>query len=293
MKILITGSESFIGKELIRQCKDKKIEIVGMDIIPKENSDYEYYQLDIKSSKLMENIPNDIDILVHLAALSRDSDCKGKAYECFENNVIGTLNMIKYALSRNVKQFIFSSSEWVYDESVNSELINEDHLINSQSLTSEYALSKLTSEINLHQQYLQNPIDITILRFGIIYGPRKSNWSAIESIASQVKNNNLIEVDSLKNARRFVHVYDIVNGIIKSFNLKGFNIINLTGDNMISIKDIIKTSERIFEKTVDIKERNPSKINIRNPSNKKAKKFINWSPKINLEEGIKTIQQFI
>ena len=132
-----------------------------------------------------------------------------------------------------------------------------------------------------------------ILRFGIIYGPRKSNWSAIESIASQVKNNNLIEVDSLKNARRFVHVYDIVNGIIKSFNLKGFNIINLTGDNMISIKDIIKTSERIFEKTVDIKERNPSKINIRNPSNKKAKKFINWSPKINLEEGIKTIQQFI
>jgi nucleoside-diphosphate-sugar epimerase len=293
MKILITGSESFVGKELIRQCKDKKIEIVGMDIIPKENSDYEYYQLDIKSSKLMENIPNDIDILVHLAALSRDSDCKGKAYECFENNVIGTLNMIKYALSRNVKQFIFSSSEWVYDELVNSELINEDHLINSQSLTSEYALSKLTSEINLHQQYLQNPIDITILRFGIIYGPRKSNWSAIESIASQVKNNNLIEVDSLKNARRFVHVYDIVNGIIKSFNLKGFNIINLTGDNMISIKDIIKTSERIFEKTVDIKERNPSKINIRNPSNKKAKKFINWSPKINLEEGIKTIQQFI
>ena len=293
MKILITGSESFIGKELIRQCKDKKIEIVGMDIIPKENSDYEYYQLDIKSSKLMENIPNDIDILVHLAALSRDSDCKGKAYECFENNVIGTLNMIKYALSRNVKQFIFSSSEWVYDELVNSELINEDHLINSQSLTSEYALSKLTSEINLHQQYLQNHIDITILRFGIIYGPRKSNWSAIESIASQVKNNNLIEVDSLKNARRFVHVYDIVNGIIKSFNLKGFNIINLTGDNMISIKDIIKTSERIFEKTVDIKERNPSKINIRNPSNKKAKKFINWSPKINLEEGIKTIQQFI
>jgi len=293
MKILITGSESFIGKELIRQCKDKKIEIVGMDIVPKENSDYEYYQLDIKSSKLMENIPNDIDILVHLAALSRDSDCKGKAYECFENNVIGTLNMIKYALSRNVKQFIFSSSEWVYDELVNSELINEDHLINSQSLTSEYALSKLTSEINLHQQYLQNPIDITILRFGIIYGPRKSNWSAIESIASQVKNNNLIEVDSLKNARRFVHVYDIVNGIIKSFNLKGFNIINLTGDNMISIKDIIKTSERIFEKTVDIKERNPSKINIRNPSNKKAKKFINWSPKINLEEGIKTIQQFI
>ena len=289
MKILITGSESFIGKELIRQCKDKKIEIVGMDIVPKENSDYEYYQLDIKSSKLMENIPNDIDILVHLAALSRDSDCKGKAYECFENNVIGTLNMIKYALSRNVKQFIFSSSEWVYDELVNSELINEDHLINSQSLTSEYALSKLTSEINLHQQYLQNPIDITILRFGIIYGPRKSNWSAIESIASQVKNNNLIEVDSLKNARRFVHVYDIVNGIIKSFNLKGFNIINLTSEKIITLGEIIEKSQKIFNKSIKIIETDPDNVNIRNPSNEKAKKILNWTAEINIEDGLKTL----
>ena len=289
MKILITGSESFIGKELIRQCKDKKIEIVGMDIVPKENSDYEYYQLDIKSSKLMENIPNDIDILVHLAALSRDSDCKGKAYECFENNVIGTLNMIKYALSRNVKQFIFSSSEWVYDELVNSELINEDHLINSQSLTSEYALSKLTSEINLHQQYLQNPIDITILRFGIIYGPRKSNWSAIESIASQVKNNNLIEVDSLKNARRFVHVYDIVNGIIKSFNLKGFNIINLTSEKIITLGEIIEKSQKILNKSIKIIETDPDNVNIRNPSNEKAKKILNWTAEINIEDGLKTL----
>ena len=103
MKILITGSESFIGKELIRQCKDKKIEIVGMDIIPKENSDYEYYQLDIKSSKLMENIPNDIDILVHLAALSRDSDCKGNSYNCFNVNVMGTLNLMRAAKNKKIK----------------------------------------------------------------------------------------------------------------------------------------------------------------------------------------------
>jgi len=293
MKILITGSESFVGKELIRQCKEEKIEVVGIDVIPKQSLDYEYHQVDIRSPKIIECIPDKIDVVIHLAALSRNPDCKGKAYECFENNVMGTLNLIKCILNKNVKQFIFASSEWVYDEFVDNEPKNEDYQINSQNLTSEYALSKLTSEINLRQQFLQGSCDITILRFGIIYGPRKSNWSAVESIASQVKNNDMIEVDSLNNARRFIHVSDIAKGIIKSFNLKGFNTINLTGNSMITIADIIKTSEKIFEKTITIKEKNPAQIDIRNPSNEKAKKMIKWSPAIDLETGIKTIKLFI
>ena len=220
MKILITGSESFVGKELIQQCKQENIEVIGIDVIPKQSTDYEYHQVDIKSPQIIEHISDEIDIVVHLAALSRNPDCKGKAYECFENNVMGTLNLMKCVLSKNVKQFIFASSEWVYDEFMDNELKNEDHLINSQNMISEYALSKLTSEINLHQQFLQGFCDVTILRFGIIYGPRKSNWSAVESIASQVKNNHTIEVDSLNNARRFIHVSDITKGIIRSFNLK-------------------------------------------------------------------------
>jgi len=293
MKILITGSESFVGKELIQQCKQENIEVIGIDVIPKQSTDYEYHQVDIKSPQIIEHISDEIDIVVHLAALSRNPDCKGKAYECFENNVMGTLNLMKCVLSKNVKQFIFASSEWVYDEFMDNELKNEDHLINSQNMISEYALSKLTSEINLHQQFLQGFCDVTILRFGIIYGPRKSNWSAVESIASQVKNNHTIEVDSLNNARRFIHVSDITKGIIRSFNLKGFNIINLTGNNIITISDIIKTSEKIFKKTIKIKEKNPTQINIRNTSNEKAKKVIKWNPEINLEEGIKAIQLFL
>lgn len=71
MKILITGSESFVGKELIQQCKKENIEIIGIDVIPKQNSDYEYHQIDIKSPKIIQYIPDNIDIVVHLAALSK------------------------------------------------------------------------------------------------------------------------------------------------------------------------------------------------------------------------------
>ena len=75
---------------------------------------------------------------------------------------MGTLNLIKNAKLKKINQFIFASSEWVYDEFRNDEIKNEDSSINIFNHKSEYALSKL----------VQNDFNITILRFGIIYGPR-------------------------------------------------------------------------------------------------------------------------
>jgi len=293
MKIIITGSESFIGKEIIRQCKDKEIEIIGIDVIEKENSEFEYHKINITEQEIINVIPENVDVIIHLAALSRDPDCKGKAFKCFQNNVMGTLNLMNCAKEKNVKQFIFASSEWVYDQFEENQSKNEEAPINALSLTSEYALSKLTSEINLKQEYQNGFCDVSILRFGIIYGPRKNNWSAVESICSQVKNKTEIEVGSLKNGRRFIHVSDIVKGIMKSIGLKGCNTINLAGDKIVTIDDLIKVGEKFYDKKIKIIEKNTNEKNIRNPSNKKAKTLLNWNPEISLEEGLKTIDKFL
>ncbi len=293
MKIIITGSESFIGKELISQLKALDYTIIGFDSIIPTNPDYEFYQVDIRDPNIHKFIPNDVDVLIHLAALSRDSDCKNKAIECFDVNVMGTLNLIKSASEKNVKQFILASSEWVYDEFIDSEEKNEESIINIENHSSEYALSKLVSESNLRQQYGLGSCNITILRFGIIYGPRKSNWSAVESIFNQVKTKNEVTVGSLKTGRRFVHVSDIAQGIIHSFKLEGFNIINLTGNHIVTLQDLIELSQKILNKKINVSERNPEQISIRNPSNFKAKQLIGWEPKISLEEGLKTIDRFL
>ena len=225
--ILITGSESFVGKELIKQCKENKISVMGIDSMNIKNAEYIYHQIDIRDPKISEVIPKNIDAIIHLAALSRDADCKDKAYECFDVNVIGTLNLIKAANKKNVKQFIFASSEWVYNDFTENEEKDENEIIDASKHTSEYALSKIVSEINLKQQFMNKFCSVTILRFGIIYGPRKNNWSAVESIFNQIKNKSEITIGSLKNGRRFIHVSDIADGIIKSIGLNGFNILNL------------------------------------------------------------------
>ena len=293
MRVLVTGSESFIGKTLISQLQSMGHEIIGFDSLEPTNPSYEFHQIDIRNSEINKLIPRDTDVLIHLAALSRDSDCKNKAIECFDVNVMGTLNLIKAAQLQNVKQFIFASSEWVYDKFIDSEEKNEDSEINIANHNSEYALSKLISESNLRQQYDHGFCNVTILRFGIIYGPRKSNWSAVESILNQVKNQDKVSVGSLKSGRRFVHVLDIVKGITNSFGLEGFNIINLTGNQINTLKDIVDTSQLVLDKKIDVLENNPEQISIRNPSNLKAKQIINWEPKIDLKTGLESLLPYV
>ena len=293
MRVLVTGSESFIGKTLISQLQSMGHEIIGFDSLKPTNPSYEFHEIDIRNPEINKLIPMDTDVLIHLAALSRDSDCKNKAIECFDVNVMGTLNLIKAAQLQNVKQFIFASSEWVYDKFIDGEEKNEDSEINIENHNSEYALSKLITESNLRQQHNNGFCNVTILRFGIIYGPRKSNWSAVESILSQVKNQKKVSVGSLKTGRRFVHVSDIARGIIHSFGLEGFNIINLTGNQINTLKDIIDKSQTILDKKIEVTEINSNQISIRNPSNFKAKKMIDWEPKISLKTGLESLLPYV
>jgi len=290
--IVVTGSESFIGKKLISSLLEKNEKVIGFDLVEKSQN-YNFVKIDIRSKNLEDHIPENIDVLIHLASLSSDPLCKGKSYETFDINVMGTLNLIRAAIKKNVKQFIFASTEWVYEGFSENEEKDENSIIDITQHKSEYALSKLVSEINLKQEFDNGLSNVTILRFGIIYGPREKNWAAVESIASMVKNNTEVTVGSLKTGRRFVHVFDIVEGIILSIGKSGFNIINLTGNTIITLNDIIKTTEKLFNKSITIVEKNPTNISLRNPSNQKAKKLLNWNPKINLEDGLKSIESFI
>jgi len=287
MKIFITGSNGFIGKELISQCKKQGIEFIGVDF--KKASGQNCYQADIRSKDIVKFIPHEADAIVHLAALSSDIYCKNRAYDCFDINVMGTLNLIKAAEEKKIKQFIFASSEWVYDNCKEGEIKDEESFINIANHNSEYALSKLVSEANLRHKYQHGFCSVTILRFGIIYGLRKEG-SAVEFLFQAVKNKEEIRIGSLKNGRCFIHVSDIASGIIQSIGLDGFNIINLVGDRLIKLGAIIENSKNILNRNPKIIEINPGNINIRNISNIRAKKILNWRPKINLKSGLNELK---
>ena len=287
MNVVITGSKGFIGKELTRQCEKQGIEVIGVDIVSsKENN---YHKVDINSDMISEIIPDRCNALIHLAALSRDKDCKKNVLNCFYVNVMGTLNLMEAAQKKNVGNFIFASTEWVYDTFAENEVKDEDSLIDFANHRSEYAISKLVSEVNLRQKYQKGFCHVTILRFGIVYGPRKSEWSAVESLFNDVSTKDVVSVGSLRTGRCFIHVSDIAYGIIKTVTLTGFNVINLQGDRLITLKEVIEASKKIVNKNPEVREMNPDKVSVRNISNKRAKAALDWKPSYDLEKGLQSL----
>ena len=291
MRIFVTGTASFIGSELLRLCRLEGIEVHGVDLVKTDQLNCSV--ADIRSHEIADYIPEGVDAVIHLAALSRDPDCMNQAIKCFDANVMGTLNLIEAAKAKQSKQFIFASSEWVYDQFEEGVYKTEDDPINIAYHTSEYALSKLVSEANLRQKCAHGFCPVTILRFGIIYGPRKENWSAVESILNSVATQDTVSVGSLKTGRRFIHVSDIASAILASVGLKGLEIMNIQGSRMISLGDIIHVAKEILGKNPKIVEKTPRQISLRTVSNEKAKKLIQWEAEISLKDGLKTVAEFI
>ena len=288
MKLFITGSESFIGKELIKYCLENSIEFKGID---KSKSDKPHsINIDIRDKSIENYIEKD-SIIIHLAAVSRDSDCRDDCINAFDINVNGTINLINAAKKKKVKQFIFASSEWVYGNTINNSEQIETDKIDITSMESEYAITKIIGEqlIKINNTQFVS----TILRFGIIYGPRTGNWSAFEAIFNLVRTKDKAEIGSLKTSRRFIHVKDIVSGIIASLNYPSNDVFNLCGDNDITLKDIIDESSNILNKDdFEVSEKDGNNPNIRKPVNTKAKNNLAWKPLITYQDGLQELKEY-
>ena len=288
MRLFVTGSESFIGRALFARCRKSGIDAVGVDSVAPTSATSR--QADIRDPAIADLIPEGATV-VHLAAISRDPDCRADPRGAFDINVIGTLNVAAAAQKRNAANLIFASSEWVYGDVRNDEVQLEDRPVDVTAMKSEYALTKIVGEQCLRLACTLPAV--TVLRFGIVYGPRAANWSAVENLFDAVRTQDEVKVGAARTARRFIHVEDIVSGILACHDRAGFEIFNLSGDRPVSLGEVIETSAKLLNRRVKIVETNPSQPSVRNPDNSKARTSLNWRPTLDLETGLGTVSEFL
>jgi len=286
--LFITGANSFVGKALLNECKKRKIKFIGIDKNCKESKNI--FRVDITKDDISLFLPKKSSI-IHLAAISTDKDCKQNFKLAIKTNIEGTQNLIEAAKKKHAKQLIFASSEWIYgDIKSNSEKQDEKKKIDLINNSSEYAVTKIMGEKLC--RFASESFVSTILRFGIIYGPRLNNWSAIENLFYNVASKSIIKVGSKLTSRRFIYIDDIVTGILSSVGRKESEVFNITGNKLIDLEKVITLSSKILKKKIEIIETNKKNYSIRNPINSYAKKKLKWKPKINLEKGLKEINNF-
>ena len=287
MHLFVTGIGSFIGQALVAACDRRDVRVSGIDLRQIDRPDCRV--ADIRASNLADFVPEDVDAIVHLAAVSRDSDSRGKAAHCFDINVMGTLNVVEAARKRRARKLVFASSEWVYEGAGETAESTENDPIDAAALRSEYALSKYVSEANLRQAFGNGLCPTTILRFGIIYGPRPTNWSAVEALVHAAAKQDEIRVGSARTARRYIHVDDVAGAILASAGLPGFEVVNIQGPRLVSLGEIVELGGRVSGRSPRVVETQPATPSIRRVSDEKARRLLDWRARMEIEDGIRSL----
>ena len=283
--LLITGSSGFVGQRLANKASSLGFKVIGIDIKTDVNKSWESHELSITEADFSHLIPED-SVVIHLASLSTDTACKNDPQLAININYVGTLNTIKCANQAGAKHLIFASSEWVYPERTEITEQNESDILDLEDLQSFYAITKLVGESIVRTE---SKVPFTNLRFGIVYGPRQIPGSSLEALALKVHNNEDITVGSDLTARRFIYIDDLIDGILKCAILNTKEIsnkaVNLTGNKIISLREIIEVTNKLLGKKSQIltESKSPS---IRNPLSNYAKTLLKWDPITPLEAGI-------
>jgi nucleoside-diphosphate-sugar epimerase len=209
--LVITGSSGFVGENLALYAISKGYEVIGIDLKNSERLSCRQLELDLTSEDFFDEIPKNSRI-IHLASLSTDGACRENPLLAIDANIRATALVLDNAIKAKATQLIFASSEWVYPELPKVATQSEQDELKLTSLNSLYAMTKLFGESFLR---VDSKVPKTVLRFGIVYGPRFPPGSAVESIAWKIYSDEEVKISSRKTSRRFIHVNDLINGILK------------------------------------------------------------------------------
>lgn len=211
--VLVTGGTGFIGKHLVKALVKEDYQVLVLARNPSKASDLEELGVkivkgDVTKPNTLRNIKEDVETIIHLAALMRFHGVKWD--DLYNVNVIGTENMIKLALRKDVNHFILTSTTEVIGP---CEKIPADENA-SPNPTYDYGKSKLMAEKMALNYYREEGLPVTIIRPSGVYGPGDLyvTYSVIKAIAKGLMSRL---PGGGSHYIQFVFVEDVVQGYLK------------------------------------------------------------------------------
>ena len=280
MNTLVTGSEGFIGKQLVSSLKEKEASVEEIDI--KKGIDLTNWGQLYDFIKTMPHI----DVLFHLAAIVFIPYSFKNPRTTYTTNMMGTLNMLEIARTLDIKKFVFAST-YVYGWPQYLP-IDENHPIQA---ISPYNQSKILGEELCNGYHNDYGLKCIILRPFNIYGTGQNKDFLIPSIIAQLPSKK-ITLENPKPMRDYVYIDDIVSAYIKAatYDVKGVEIFNIGAGVSYSVKEIadkIISLSQNKEVTVSYtyKTRENEIMNIV-ADIQKAKEKMKWQPTIDIDGGL-------
>jgi len=276
--VLVTGSKGFIGSLLVTQLQSKGYTVFEWD---ENNGDISTTPIELQN----------IDHVFHLAAQTFVPRSWDEPYSFYKSNTLGTINVLEFCKTKEISLTFISA--YVYG-APNTLPIDETHELKPAN---PYMHSKILAE-SACKFYSDNfDVKVNIIRPFNIYGPGQSDRFLIPEIILQtLSNSEEIKVQDLSPKRDFVYIDDLIDAILLSMKSDGyFNIFNVGSGESYSVKEIIDLIQKIANTNKDV----VSNDNVRKNEIPDviadisfAKEKLNWSPKFNLEDGLKKLVKY-
>lgn len=306
---LVTGGAGFIGSTLSERLLKEGNKVVVIDNFCdfyderiKENNvkdllkndNFKLYRKDIRDREALKEIfdNNNINIVMHLAAMAgvRPSIENPILYQ--DVNCMGTQNILEEMKAHHVKNLVMASSSSVYGN-CKEVPFREDMVVDFA--ISPYAATKKANEVMTHVYHKLFDMNVIMLRFFTVYGPKQRPDLAINKFTRLMLNNEEIPMfGDGTTSRDYTYVDDIVDGIVRSCNYvlenkNVYEILNIGNSSPISLKEMIEAIARVLEVEPKIKQlpMQPGDVDRTYADITKAKQLIGYEPKTSFEDGIR------
>jgi UDP-glucuronate 4-epimerase len=305
MNILVTGGAGFIGSHVCQRLLGAGHAVWALDdlnnyydpTLKRQNlaeiqalrKPFVFAQGDVADRSVVDRLFRGVkfDQVIHLAARAgvRPSLEQPALYQ--RVNVEGTANILEAARENGVSKLTLASSSSVYGVNAKVPFVESDPVF---CPISPYAASKLACEALGHVYHHVYDLDIVVLRFFTVYGPRQRPDLAIQKFARRIQAGQPIELyGDGSSARDYTYVSDIVDGIMacvqKTF---GYEIFNLGGSNPTKLSRLVELLEAALGKkaVVERKPDQPGDVPRTWADLTKSGLGLGYAPKVSIEEGI-------
>lgn len=295
MKVLVTGGAGFIGSHVVERILADNSQVVIIDNLStglQENlhPDAKFIKMDIRSSELTDVFKQEkFDYVIHQAAQTMvPRSLEAPDFDC-DVNILGTVNLLEACRKYGIKRIIFASSAAVYGNE-NILPIKETASINPASF---YGLSKFTAEKYLNLYHNLFGLEYVILRYANVYGERQGD--AGEGGVISIFTRKLYNCETISifgdggQTRDFIYVGDVAEANFRALITPYANCVyNISTQTETNINMLIELLARVSNKTIKRQYLEPRDGDIYRSSlsNQAALKYLNWSPKTSLVDGL-------
>ena len=304
MNILVTGGAGFIGSSLCKKLVKNGDKVVAIDnfndyynpAFKKENvadikgGNFKIIKADITKTRDLKKVFEKyiFDKIVHLAARAGVRDSLEHPALFLKTNLQGTFNLLEKAKEYGVRDFVFAGTSAVYGNDSRPPFKEGSKCAKPLN---PYAASKRAAELLCYTYHNLYGINVTILRFFTVYGPKGRPDMSVYIFTESLLNGKKIKIFGDGTALRdFTYIDDIIAGIISAIKKPfPFEIINLGGARPIQVAKMVKILEKITGKKAKIIFGNEitGESKATNADVSKAKKLLGYRVETRIEEGLK------